>query len=368
MKLVHDMSSLSLSRYFPRSSSTRARACCYLLIAVVSLWTGSPSALATPQDNANKSPEQTTATLTGMIVDVSGTTVAAAQMRLTFAGLMPARETVSDDDGRFSFSAVPPGAFQLTIVAEGFATRVMDGAVQAGETQALPVIQLVVASAREEVTVSVSSTEIAEDQIKAEEKQRVLGVIPNFYVSYVANAEPLAPKQKFELAWKSLVDPVNFAVTGVIAGIEQSQNQFGGFGQGTQGYAKRYGATYADFVSGTMIGGAILPSLLKQDPRYFYKGSGSKRSRVLYALANAVICKGDNGHWQANYSAILGGLAAGGLSNLYYPEKDRNGAQLTFENTLIGIGSTAAVNIIQEFILKRFTPNLPNSSQQSPQP
>ena len=100
-----------------------------------------------------------------------------------------------------------------------------------------------------------------------------------------------------------------------------------GYGQAAHGYAKRYGAAYGDAVISTMIGGAILPSLLKQDPRYFYKGTGSTRSRILYALANAVICKGDNGHWQFDYSGILGALAAGGISNLYYPASSRNGAR-----------------------------------------
>src|SRR5258708_39013966 len=115
-------------------------------------------------------------------------------------------------------------------------------------------------------------------------------------------------------------------------------------------------------VSSTLIGSAILPSLLKQDPRYFYKGSGSKRSRLLYAIANSVICKGDNGHWQANYSAIAGGLAAGGISNLYYPAADRNGAALTFESPLIGIGSTAATNLLQEFVIRKLTPQPPSYS------
>jgi hypothetical protein len=207
---------------------------------------------------------------------------------------------------------------------------------------------------------------VAEVQIKEQEKQRVLGVIPNFYVSYVPNAVPLNSKQKFELAWKVTIDPISFGMIGAIAGIQQASDQFSGYGQGAQGYAKRYGASFADSAIGNFIGGALLPSLLKQDPRYFYKGTGSKRSRFLYALANAVICKGDNGHWQANYSNILGSLAAGGISNLYYPASDRNGAGLTFENTLIGIGATAATNIIQEFIVRKFTPNLPNPAQPKP--
>src|SRR5208282_4507950 len=115
----------------------------------------------------------------------------------------------------------------------------------------------------------------------------------------------------------------------------------------------------ADTVTGTFIGAALLPSLLKQDPRYFYKGSGSKTSRALYAIANSVICKGDNGRWQANYSNILGSLAAGGISNLYYPAQDRNGGGLTFENGALGIGATAVANLFQEFFIRKLTPKIP---------
>jgi hypothetical protein len=90
------------------------------------------------------------------------------------------------------------------------------------------------------------------------------------------------------------------------------------------------------------------------------------RSRVFYALANAVICKGDNGHWQPNYSSIIGNLAAGGISNLYYPSSDRHDATLTFENALIGIGSNAAANILQEFVIRRLTPHAPTYAPVEP--
>jgi hypothetical protein len=207
--------------------------------------------------------------------------------------------------------------------------------------------------------------EIAEAEIKDEEKQRVLGVIPNFYVTYNPSAAPLRPKQKFELAWKLTIDPVNFGVTAAIAGIEQATNDFEGYGQGAQGYGKRLGAAYADSVTGTFIGQAILPSVFKQDPRYFYKGTGTRRARVFYAIANSVICKGDNGHWQPNYSAVLGNLAAGGISNLYYPENDRD-VVLTFENTLISIGATAANNLLQEFVVRKLTRNAPKYAPATP--
>jgi hypothetical protein len=211
-----------------------------------------------------------------------------------------------------------------------------------------------------EVKVTATQVEIATEQVREEEQQRVLGMIPNFYVSYAPNAAPLTTRQKFDLAWKTSIDPVTFLATGVIAGAEQAGNTYSGYGQGAQGYGKRFGASYADNVIGTMIGGAILPAWWKQDPRYFYKGTGTSGSRALYAIANAVVCKGDNGKWELNYSGIVGGLAAGGISNIYYPASDRDGVTLTFEDAAIGIGESALQNLFQEFVVKKLTPKIPN--------
>ena len=308
---------------------------------------------------------QSSGRISGRIVDPSGVAAIGAAVRLT-ADQSLDQQILADDDGRFSFSDVPPGSFRLTITLEGFATQTFDGNLRSGESYLVPQIVLPIASASTEIrVVPLQTEEVAEAQIKEQEKQRALGFIPNFYVSYIPDAAPLTPKQKFELAGKTLVDPVTFALTGAVAGIQQANNTFGGYGQGAQGYAKRYAASYADTVTSTLIGSALLPSLLKQDPRYFYKGTGSKRSRFLYAVANSVICKGDNAKWQPNYSSILGSLAAGGISNSYYPANDR-GAGLTFENTLIAIGATAAANVLQEFVIKKLTPNLPNRDPANP--
>jgi len=309
---------------------------------------------------------QPVGSISGTVVDQTGAAVAGARVRLSREEQSSSQEALSDEDGRFAFASVAPGPFQVTIEAEGFSAQAFSGVLEPGEIHAIPQIALALATAVTEVRVVPPRVEVAEDQIKEQEKQRVLGVVPNFYVSYVHNAVPLSPKQKFELAWKTSVDPISFGVVGVAAGVQQAQNDFSGYGQGTQGYAKRFAASYGDFLSSTFIGGAILPSLLKQDPRYFYKGTGSKRSRILYAIANSVICKGDNGHWEANYSSIVGSLAAGGISNLYYPAKNRDGAELTFENTLIGIGETAAVNLLQEFLIRRLTPNAPHHEPVDP--
>jgi hypothetical protein len=309
--------------------------------------------------------QQLAGTISGTVVDRTGAVVAGARVKLSREEQPLSQDVVSDGDGQFSFAGIAPGPFQVTITSAGFATQTSTGTLHSGENCIVPPIALVVASAATEVQVTMSRAELAEAEIKDEEKQRVLGVIPNFYVTYNPAAVPLKPKQKFELAWKATVDPVNFGLTGAIAGIQQAANSFSGYGQGAQGYGKRYGASYADLVTSTFIGSAILPSLLKQDPRYFYKGSGSRRSRFLYAIANSVICKGDNGHWQANYSGLLGSLAAGGISNLYYPATDRD-ATVTIENTLIGIGTTAANNLLQEFVMRKLTHNAPNYAPAKP--
>jgi hypothetical protein len=276
-----------------------------------------------------------------------------------------AQEATSDSDGQFYFGGITPGPFQLTIMSPGFAPQTAAGTLHPGEDYAVPTIVMALAASASEVRVAMTPVEIAEAEIKDEEKQRVLGVIPNFYVTYNPAAMALNPRQKFELAWKATLDPVNFGLTAAIAGIQQAANSFSGYGQGAQGYGKRFGAAYADSVTGTFIGGAILPSLLKQDPRYFYKGTGTRHRRFFYALANSVICKGDNGHWQANYSAVLGSLAAGGISNLYYPESDRD-VTITFENTLIGIGASAANNVLQEFVIRKLTRNAPKYASATP--
>jgi len=343
-----------------RSHANSAARICALWMGVGVLCCGVPAMAQGPAQSptaASAPGAELPASVRGTVVDQSGAVVAGAEARLLSETQAREQVTFTDEGGQFAFAEVAPGPFKLTIEAAGFATQAASGAVRAGESYTMPQVALIIVAVSAELRVTPSRVEIAEDQIKVEEKQRLLGVVPNFYVSYDKHAVALTSKQKFELAWKTIIDPVNFGITGAIAGIQQADNDFSGYGQGAAGYARRYGAAYGNFVTGTYIGGAILPSLLKQDPRYFYKGTGSTRSRILYAMANAVICKGDDGHWEANYSGIVGSLASGAISNLYYPAKDRDGLALTFENALIGIGATAATNILQEFVFRKLTPS-----------
>lgn len=306
--------------------------------------------------------------ISGTVVDQTGAVIAGADVQFARSGEQQSieQDVRSGGDGQFSFTNIAPGPFRLTITSAGFETGTSAGILHPGEIDVIPQIALAVATNVSEIQVGLPQTEVAEEEVKLEEKQRVLGVLPNFYVSYVPNAAPLDAKQKFNLAWKTVIDPFTFVFVAGAAGVEQAQNHFVGYGQGTEGYAKRFGAGYADTVSGTFIGSAVLPILLKQDPRYFYKGKGSTSSRILYAIASSFVCKGDDRRWQPNYSNVLGSIAAGGISNLYYPSQDRSGAGLTFENAGIGLVQSAVANLFQEFFIRKLTPKAGKEASAQP--
>jgi hypothetical protein len=296
-------------------------------------------------------------TITGTVLDTSGASVAQADVKLSLDGRGPDQEMPSKDGGGFAFSNVAPGPFRLSFTGNGFAARTIAGEIHADETLGLPPITLAVGTLATTVNVTQTQSEIAEAQIKAEVQQRLIGVIPNYFVTYETDAAPLNTAQKFELARKDFLDPFSFVINGIVAGVGQAQNANKGFGQGAQGYAKRYGAGYADYTAGSLIGSVIMPAIFKQDPRYFYKGTGSKRSRFFYAISRTVICRGDNKHDQFCYSSFISRPASGFLSNYYYPAADRNSAGVIFENAAVGIGAEAIGNLFQEFVARRFIRN-----------
>ena len=327
-----------------------------LVVLASSAWCQQPSAAISP------------GSIHGVVEDREGTVCEGAHISLALRGSATSvvRTAISDSEGRYVFGDIPAGPFQLTFYSSGFASQTISGVLHSGESLEEPPILLLVTTAASEVQVTASRVEVAEEQVREEEQQRVLGAIPNFYVTYVHDAPALTSKQKFSISWKSSIDPMTFLATGAAAGIEQASNSYSGWGQGAQGYAKRYAANYADNFIGTMLGSAILPSLLKQDPRYFYKGTGTVRSRILYAIANSVICKSDSGHWQPNYSSIGASFASAGISNLYYPAANRDGMTLTFQNFLIDKASGAAQNIFQEFVVRKLTPRIPHYNSSKP--
>jgi len=189
----------------------------------------------------------------------------------------------------------------------------------------------------------------AEQQIKEQEKQRTLGVIPAFNISYRQDAVSLTAGQKMKLAFRSATDPVAFGIAFIVAGEHEALDDDTGFGWGIEGYGKRSGAAYLDAFDGAIIGNGILPSILHQDPRYFRLGHGTVKHRLLYALATNVICKHDNTHkWEPNYSNVGGNIISGAISNLYYPASD-SGIGQTFTNGLTVTAEGGLGSVFQEF-------------------
>jgi hypothetical protein len=194
-----------------------------------------------------------------------------------------------------------------------------------------------------------SQHEKADEQIKEQEKQRVVGIVPAFNTSYRSDAVSLSAGQKMGLAFRSATDPVAFAAAFLVAGYHEALDDDKGFGWGVEGYGKRSGAAYLDAFDGSIIGNGILPSILHQDPRYFRLGHGTVTHRVLYSLATNVICKHDNtGKWEPNYSNVGGNIISGAISNLYYPS-GTSGFGQTITNGLTVTAEGGAGSIFQEF-------------------
>lgn len=301
-------------------------------------------------------------TIFGTVTDVNDDIVPGADVLLQSSIAGERRSMVSADNGSYTFSNVQAGVtYHITIRAAGFVTWNSPAiTVSAGQIDFLTGSKLQIAGEAASVTVYASSEQIADEQVKSEERQRVFGVIPNFYVAYDRDAMPLTAKLKFKLALRASTDPVMFAAAAFSAGIEQAGDT-PDYGQGAKGYGQRMGALYANGFTDIMVGEAILPSLLHQDPRYFYQGTGTNRSRAIHALSSPFICKGDNGKWEPNVSSIGGDLAAGAISNIYYPQSNR-GAGIVFENALITTGGRMLNGLVQEFILRRFTSNARNGT------
>lgn len=315
-----------------------------------------------PQASAVKGSQepQSPAAIMGTVTVEDGTTaVSGATVTLVNSVSHSQRTALSNDSGFFTFSGVAPGTYSITISGNGISTwTASDIAIHSGEIRDVPNIVLKMTAVGSTVRVTASQQEIAEEQVKREEHQRVLGIIPNYFVVYDPNPVPLTSKEKYRLSLKFSIDPVTFLGAGFLAGIKQAAD-VPAYVQGLKGYSERLGSTDADLVTDIMFGGAILPSLLHQDPRYFYQGTGTTKSRVLHALSTPFICKGDDGRLQPNYSTMGGDVISGAISNAYYPAANR-GVALVYDNALLNAGLRAAEGLLQEFVLPRFTTNSRN--------
>ncbi|MGC8548365.1 MAG: carboxypeptidase-like regulatory domain-containing protein [Acidobacteriaceae bacterium] len=294
------------------------------------------------------------ASISGTVTDEQGDVISGATV--TLRGPQGRRTITTGEQGGFAFNELRPGGpYRLTVECKDCLTWGSDDiTLKPGQFLEEDNIHLQLSGGTVSVVVKPKTElQLATEQVHAEEHQRVLGVIPNFYVSYDPQAAPLSWGLKYKLALRTALDPVTVAGALFIAGIDQA----GGtpnYGGGVEGYAKRVGSEYASGFTDVMAGGAVLPALLHQDPRYFYKGTGTRRARLMHAIGSAVLCRGDNGRTQINYSSMGGDLISGALSNLYLPQEDR-GVGATFEGFGIATAGHVTVDILQEFFLNRLT-------------
>ena len=291
----------------------------------------------------------------GTAIDVNGDPVSNAQVELRNLDNDDRRTITTPENASFQFRDVQPGVpYQITVAAQNFADwKSSSMTLEPGQFKIVTGIQMKLRTEFTQVRVSYDSVEVATEQLRAEEHQRVLGIVPNFYVSYEKDPAPLTAKMKFQLALKVSSDPVTAAGVFGFASIRQAADS-PKYGQGWGAYGKRVGATAADGFSDIMIGGAILPSLLHQDPRYFYQGTGTTGFRIRHAVLSPFVTRSDSGKSVPNYSSLGGDLAAASLSNLYFPRANR-GVGLVFGNFAIGTAERIGASLAQEFIFGKFT-------------
>jgi hypothetical protein len=299
-------------------------------------------------------PTPQTAHIVGTVSDTNGDIIPGATVSIE-ASSRKTQSVVVNDRGFFEIDHVIAGIpYRLTASAKGFADwRSSTISLSSGQFDILNGIKLTILGVETSVTVAASREELATEQVKIEEHQRVLGFIPNFYVSYDKNAVPLTARLKFELALKVAVDPVTFAGTSFLAATNQAAH-YPDYVEGMKGYGQRFVAVYTNDLTDIMVGGAILPSILHQDPRFFYQGTGTTRSRLVHALSSPIICRGDNGRSEPNYSSLAGYLASGAIANAYYPETNR-GPGLLSRIFAIDVSADIANGILQEFMLRKRT-------------
>ena len=259
--------------------------CCWLVFCLTVV------CAATAQVSA---PEPQTSVIIGTVIDVNNGTVPNATVVLAAPSTLDGRTVATSDNGFFRLDHLKPGVpYTITVRKSGFADWTSPAVVlKPGQLFDLTSIRLQIAGTVTTVTAALSNVELATEQERVEEQQRVLGFIPNFYVVYDRNAVPLTPKLKFRLAFKTETDAVTFLGVAFISGLDHAAAT-PDFGEGAEGYAKRLGANYANSFTDIMFAGAILPSVLHQDPRYFYQGTGTNKSRLLHALSTPFICTGD---------------------------------------------------------------------------
>jgi hypothetical protein len=342
---------------------------CGIATLALLLWGALPS--GTPAQQPLPSAPSATGVITGTVTDPSGALVTNAPVTLSREddtepiSNESVQHTATDSGGHYAFTHVSAGHYKVSAQTTQLTPASLSLTLTPGEIAPMPVLVLAV-SASAEISVSLTQAELSEEYVREQEHQRAFGFIPNFLVSYHPEAPPLTVKQKFSLGLHEQFDPGTFVMEGAVAGFEQGLNIFHGYGQGAAGYGKRFGAITADTASDTLLRDSVYASLFREDPRYFYRGTGTFRSRLWYSITTAAIAKNDKGNWGPAYASIAGNFSSSALSNAYYPHgSSRNGVGGTLEDGILRMAGVAIAHIVQEFLIKP-SPDNPGTVRSAP--
>lgn len=290
------------------------------------------------------------ASIRGTVTDVNDGPISGAAV--TLHGVEPGGDcsVATNSEGYFEIHDLEAGvSYHVSVSASGFADwESPEILLEPGQSKFVNVSRLQILEVETSVTVSPEDpVEIATEEVKAEEQQRGFLLIPNFYAVYTPNPAPLTTSLKFSLALRVARDPFTLGGVTTYAAAQQA----GGsprYVQGARGYAERLGANSLTSMADILLDGAVLPSALHQDPRYFYKGTGTKRSRVMHVFSSLIVARGDNGRLEPNISSVGGDLASSALANLYYPKANR-GVGLVMQGFGIDTAVHVAIRMLDEF-------------------
>jgi hypothetical protein len=299
-------------------------------------------------------PQPQAASISGTVVDPDGAAIPHATVNLQGATADDKFSVTADDSGAFRIAGLKAGeSYSVSVTAKGFGTTTVKTETLTPGAEST-VAGLILKPAVDETVSAATTKEVAMEEVYQETHQRVLGIIPNYYVVYDRSDEvPLSTGLKYKLAVKSIFDVMTLGGAMFVAGMDQAAHT-PAYVEGARGFGQRVGYNYAGAASDVFFGGAVLPSLFHQDPRYYYKGTGTKKSRMMHALASPILCKGDNGKTQFNISSVGGDLVSGAIAQTYTPARDR-GFSAVLTSALIVTGGREINSLFQEFVYAKLT-------------
>jgi len=305
--------------------------------------------------------------ITGVVSDIQGGLIPGAHVAAerTGAPKSETQETNAGPLGHFRFTELLPGSYTIIITMPGFETyRLQNIVLKPDEDYELPEVALPIARTEADATVTVTEEQLAEAELNDELHQRVLGILPNYYTSYIWDAAPLNTRQKFKLAIRSATDPVFFASTAITAGIQQANNTYPEYGDGVGGYFTRYAAAYGDAIVGRIVTSVLFNSLFHEDPRYFVMTNGSFPRRAFHAILSTVTQRGDDKHWHPAYANFLGDATTGLITSTWHPGS--NIGTVVLNDTFYGLGGQAIRNLAREFLFRHLARHVPTYAKGRP--